>query len=105
MCHHCRNNTHSQAHVLLEVFVLCLQSKNSDVFNREHLIQQALLSSQDFIKVITAIYLLLSVFYLVICMCSIYRCGREACRKLIGFFFTCDQTLTVYEYRNFGKNR
>ncbi|KAK2894491.1 hypothetical protein Q8A67_011720 [Cirrhinus molitorella] len=33
------------------------------------------------------------------------RCGREACRKLIGFFFTCDQTLTVYEYRNFGKNR
>ncbi|XP_051952786.1 calcyphosin-2 isoform X1 [Xyrauchen texanus] len=33
------------------------------------------------------------------------RCGREACRELIGFFFTCDQTLTVYEYRNFGKNR
>ncbi|XP_067246082.1 calcyphosin-2 [Chanodichthys erythropterus] len=33
------------------------------------------------------------------------RCGREACRKLIGFFFTYDQTLTVYEYRNFGKNR
>ncbi|XP_016308443.1 calcyphosin-2-like [Sinocyclocheilus anshuiensis] len=33
------------------------------------------------------------------------RCGREACRKLIGFFFTCDQTLTVYEYRNVGKNR
>lgn len=33
------------------------------------------------------------------------RCGRDACRKLIGFFFTCDQTLTVYEYRNFGKNR
>ncbi|XP_050990843.1 calcyphosin-2 isoform X1 [Labeo rohita] len=33
------------------------------------------------------------------------RCGREACRKLIGFFFTCDRTLTVYEYRNFGKNR
>ncbi|KAK7151812.1 hypothetical protein R3I94_008228 [Phoxinus phoxinus] len=33
------------------------------------------------------------------------RCGREACRKLIGFFFSCDQTLTVYEYRKFGKNR
>ncbi|XP_052437491.1 calcyphosin-2 isoform X2 [Carassius gibelio] len=33
------------------------------------------------------------------------KCGREASRKLIGFFFTCDQTLTVYEYRNFGKNR
>ncbi|XP_073786373.1 calcyphosin-2 isoform X3 [Danio rerio] len=33
------------------------------------------------------------------------RCGREACRKLIGFFFTCDQTMTIYEYRNFGKNR
>ncbi|XP_066541275.1 calcyphosin-2 [Hoplias malabaricus] len=33
------------------------------------------------------------------------RCGREACRELIGFFFTCDQTLTVYEYRSFGKNR
>ncbi|XP_056621764.1 calcyphosin-2 isoform X1 [Triplophysa dalaica] len=33
------------------------------------------------------------------------RCGREACRELIGFFFTCDRTLTVYEYRNFGKNR
>ncbi|TRZ00888.1 hypothetical protein DNTS_015619 [Danionella cerebrum] len=35
----------------------------------------------------------------------ISRCGREACRKLIGFYFACDQTLTVYEYRNFGKNR
>ncbi|KAK2848456.1 hypothetical protein Q7C36_010138 [Tachysurus vachellii] len=33
------------------------------------------------------------------------RCGREACRELIGFYFTCDQTLTVYEYRSFGKNR
>ncbi|XP_072551740.1 calcyphosin-2 isoform X2 [Salminus brasiliensis] len=33
------------------------------------------------------------------------RCGREACRELIGFFFTCDRTLTVYEYRSFGKNR
>ncbi|KAL7870999.1 hypothetical protein SRHO_G00084960 [Serrasalmus rhombeus] len=33
------------------------------------------------------------------------RCGREACRELTGFFFTCDHTLTVYEYRSFGKNR
>ncbi|KAK1785012.1 hypothetical protein P4O66_018438, partial [Electrophorus voltai] len=33
------------------------------------------------------------------------RCGHEACRELIGFFFTCDHTLTVYEYRSFGKNR
>ncbi|XP_062861319.1 calcyphosin-2 isoform X2 [Trichomycterus rosablanca] len=33
------------------------------------------------------------------------RCGREACRELIGFYFMCDQTLTVYEYRSFGKNR
>ncbi|KAI4897934.1 hypothetical protein NFI96_019834, partial [Prochilodus magdalenae] len=33
------------------------------------------------------------------------RCGREACRELTGFFFACDQTLTVYEYRSFGKNR
>ncbi|XP_076848985.1 calcyphosin-2 isoform X2 [Brachyhypopomus gauderio] len=35
----------------------------------------------------------------------ISRCGREACRELIGFFFTCDHSLTVYEYRSFGKNR
>ncbi|KAL7878543.1 hypothetical protein AOLI_G00095170 [Acnodon oligacanthus] len=33
------------------------------------------------------------------------RCGREACRELTGFFFACDHTLTVYEYRSFGKNR
>ncbi|KAG9272997.1 calcyphosin-2 [Astyanax mexicanus] len=33
------------------------------------------------------------------------RCGREGCRELIGFFFNCDRTLTVYEYRSFGKNR
>ncbi|VTJ83029.1 Hypothetical predicted protein, partial [Marmota monax] len=31
--------------------------------------------------------------------------GREACRELIGFFFTHDQSLTMYEYRQFGKNR
>ncbi|XP_018611305.2 calcyphosin-2 isoform X2 [Scleropages formosus] len=33
------------------------------------------------------------------------RNGRNACRELIGFFFTYDNTLTVYEYRCFGKNR
>ncbi|XP_042119227.2 calcyphosin-2 isoform X2 [Peromyscus maniculatus bairdii] len=33
------------------------------------------------------------------------RNGRDACRELIGFFFTHDQSLTVYEYRKFGKNR
>ncbi|GAB1295566.1 Calcyphosin-2 [Apodemus speciosus] len=33
------------------------------------------------------------------------RNGRDACRELIGFFFTHDQSLTVYEYRIFGKNR
>ncbi|XP_074181507.1 calcyphosin-2 isoform X4 [Rhinolophus sinicus] len=35
----------------------------------------------------------------------ISRNGRDACRELIGFFFTHDQSLTVYEYRQFGKNR
>ncbi|KAL6032792.1 hypothetical protein STEG23_013021 [Scotinomys teguina] len=33
------------------------------------------------------------------------RNGRDACRELIGFFFAHDQSLTVYEYRKFGKNR
>lgn len=33
------------------------------------------------------------------------RNGRDACRELIGFFFAHDQSLTVYEYRMFGKNR
>ncbi|XP_052524313.1 calcyphosin-2 isoform X3 [Tympanuchus pallidicinctus] len=33
------------------------------------------------------------------------RNGRDACRDLIGFFFTCDKSLTVYEFRQFGKNR
>ncbi|ELW70506.1 Calcyphosin-2 [Tupaia chinensis] len=31
--------------------------------------------------------------------------GRDACRELIGFFFAHDQSLTIYEYRQFGKNR
>uniref|UniRef100_A0A8C8EB52 Calcyphosine 2 n=1 Tax=Otus sunia TaxID=257818 RepID=A0A8C8EB52_9STRI len=31
--------------------------------------------------------------------------GRDACRELIGFFFACDRSLTVYEFRQFGKNR
>ncbi|XP_019468847.1 calcyphosin-2 isoform X3 [Meleagris gallopavo] len=35
----------------------------------------------------------------------ISRNGRDACRDLIGFFFTCDRSLTVYEFRQFGKNR
>ncbi|XP_048357897.1 calcyphosin-2 isoform X1 [Sphaerodactylus townsendi] len=35
----------------------------------------------------------------------ISRNGRDACRELIGFFFACDKSLTVYEYRLFGKNR
>lgn len=33
------------------------------------------------------------------------RNGRDACRDLIGFFFACDRSLTVYEFRQFGKNR
>lgn len=33
------------------------------------------------------------------------RNGRDACRELIGFFFGFDKSLTVYEYRHFGKNR
>ncbi|XP_067325200.1 calcyphosin-2 isoform X2 [Anolis sagrei] len=35
----------------------------------------------------------------------ISRNGRDACRELIGFFFVYDKSLTVYEYRQFGKNR
>ncbi|XP_013373139.1 PREDICTED: calcyphosin-2 isoform X2 [Chinchilla lanigera] len=35
----------------------------------------------------------------------ISRHGRDACRELIGFFFTSDKSLTIYEYRQFGKNR
>ncbi|XP_077121429.1 calcyphosin-2 isoform X3 [Ranitomeya variabilis] len=33
------------------------------------------------------------------------RNGRDACRELIGFFFAHDKSVTVYEYRQFGKNR
>ncbi|KFV78589.1 Calcyphosin-2, partial [Struthio camelus australis] len=33
------------------------------------------------------------------------RNGRDACRELIGFFFAYDKSLTVYEFRQFGKNR
>ncbi|XP_064022691.1 calcyphosin-2 isoform X17 [Pogoniulus pusillus] len=33
------------------------------------------------------------------------RNGHDACRELTGFFFTCDGSLTVYEFRKFGKNR
>nr|XP_056702063.1 calcyphosin-2 isoform X3 [Euleptes europaea] len=35
----------------------------------------------------------------------ISRNGRDACRELIGFFFAYDKSITVYEYRQFGKNR
>ncbi|XP_003481711.3 calcyphosin-2 isoform X16 [Sus scrofa] len=35
----------------------------------------------------------------------ISRNGHDACRELVGFFFTHDQSLTIYEYRQFGKNR
>ncbi|KAM4883195.1 calcyphosin-2 [Thomomys bottae] len=35
----------------------------------------------------------------------ISRNGHDACRELVGFFFTHDQSLTLYEYRQFGKNR
>ncbi|XP_007941898.2 calcyphosin-2 [Orycteropus afer afer] len=35
----------------------------------------------------------------------ISRNGHDTCRELIGFFFTHDQSLTIYEYRQFGKNR
>ncbi|XP_027947146.1 calcyphosin-2 isoform X2 [Eumetopias jubatus] len=35
----------------------------------------------------------------------ISRNGRDACRELVGFFFAHDQSLTIYEYRQFGKNR
>ncbi|XP_068855329.1 calcyphosin-2 isoform X3 [Aphelocoma coerulescens] len=31
--------------------------------------------------------------------------GHDACRELVGFFFACDKSLTVYEFRQFGKNR
>ncbi|KAM3926942.1 calcyphosin-2 [Leptodactylus fuscus] len=33
------------------------------------------------------------------------RNGRDACRELIGFFFIHDKSVTIYEYRQFGKNR
>uniref|UniRef100_A0A8C5PBA0 Calcyphosine 2 n=1 Tax=Leptobrachium leishanense TaxID=445787 RepID=A0A8C5PBA0_9ANUR len=33
------------------------------------------------------------------------RNGRDACRELIGFFFSHDKSITIYEYRQFGKNR
>ncbi|XP_032913549.1 calcyphosin-2 isoform X2 [Catharus ustulatus] len=35
----------------------------------------------------------------------ISRNGHDACRELIGFFFAYDKSLTVYEFRQFGKNR
>ncbi|KAM9073005.1 LOW QUALITY PROTEIN: calcyphosin-2 [Megaptera novaeangliae] len=35
----------------------------------------------------------------------ISRNGHDACRELVGLFFTHDHSLTIYEYRQFGKNR
>ncbi|KAM4784229.1 calcyphosin-2 isoform 3-T3 [Cyanocitta cristata] len=35
----------------------------------------------------------------------ISRNGHDACRELVGFFFAYDKSLTVYEFRQFGKNR
>nr|KAF6451870.1 calcyphosine 2 [Molossus molossus] len=35
----------------------------------------------------------------------ISRNSRDACRELVGFFFIHDQSLTIYEYRQFGKKR
>jgi len=32
-----------------------------------------------------------------------YRNGRDAVRELTGFFFVTDSSLTVYEFRQFGK--
>ena len=31
------------------------------------------------------------------------RNGRDVVRELTGFFFTADNSLTVYEFRQFGK--
>jgi len=31
------------------------------------------------------------------------RNGRDAVRELTGFFFVADNSLTVYEFRQFGK--
>ncbi|OXB83546.1 UNVERIFIED_CONTAM: hypothetical protein H355_011365 [Colinus virginianus] len=36
---------------------------------------------------------------------QVSRNGRDACRDLIGVFFVCDRSLTVYEFQQFGKNR
>lgn len=33
----------------------------------------------------------------------VYSVGRDAVRELTGFFFAADNTLTVYEFRKFGK--
>jgi hypothetical protein len=32
-----------------------------------------------------------------------FSVGRDAIRELTGFFFAADNTLTVYEFRQFGK--
>ena len=38
--------------------------------------------------------------YECVCLCSN---GRDVHRELCGFFFLCDGSITVYEFRQFGK--
>ena len=32
-----------------------------------------------------------------------FRAGRDAIRELTGFYFAIDNSLTIYEFRQFGK--
>ena len=32
-----------------------------------------------------------------------FRNGRDAIRELTGFYFAADNSLTIYEFRQFGK--
>lgn len=34
---------------------------------------------------------------------SVFRNGHDALRELTGFYFHIDNTLTIYEFRQFGK--
>ena len=40
---------------------------------------------------------------LCVCVCVLCRHGRDVHRELCGFFFLADNSITVYEYRQFGK--
>ena len=33
----------------------------------------------------------------------LFRNGRDAVRELTGFYFAVDNSLTIYEFRQFGK--